>query len=332
MTLSDYGSSLRDYNLFEEVRRGFRFNQNHKEELFFGFFLRVVNAVAAVITSGVIVIVIGFFNGWDFSNNVIVVFATVASICIVFGEHVRSRVYERVQSSRAGRELPAADFGAIHQMAELSPLSIDGATFLRIYRRKASLKRTVDIILSATAIFLLWPICIVIAFAIKFDSPGPVLVRAKIAGPCGSSFKVWKFRTEFVSEYENLHVGVLTSVGLFLRSTGIDEIPCLLNVISGQMSVVGPKREVADVIYQGLNEQVQCEVYEFIKPGLIGHASTLFTAIHYQIDEKIVSEVHPEYGYGYGALAAKSVLRWSIAVYLAEILQSLVTRTARIVV
>ncbi len=113
---------------------------------------------------------------------------------------------------------------------------------------KRFIKRLADIVFSAFLLFVCLIPMIVIAFAVKLDSPGPVLFRQDRIGYKGKVFKIWKFRTMRVGA-EHTGSGVysddgderVTRVGKFLRKTSLDEIPQLFNVLVGLMSFVGPR-------------------------------------------------------------------------------------------
>jgi exopolysaccharide biosynthesis polyprenyl glycosylphosphotransferase len=120
-------------------------------------------------------------------------------------------------------------------------------------------KRVVDVALSSSSLILLAPLFIGIAIAIKLSSPGPVFFRQERVGLHGKVFQIWKFRTMVVNatalqaalEQQNeVKDGVLfklkddprcTNIGRFLRRTSLDELPQLINVVIGQMSLVGPR-------------------------------------------------------------------------------------------
>ena len=120
-------------------------------------------------------------------------------------------------------------------------------------------KRTVDVTGALAGLILLWPVMVVIALAIKFTSPGPILFQQSRRGYRGRLFQVLKFRTMTVDaeqrlgDLENSNEsggGVLfklkndprvTPLGNFLRRTSLDELPQLINVLFGEMSLVGPR-------------------------------------------------------------------------------------------
>jgi len=110
------------------------------------------------------------------------------------------------------------------------------------------LKRQIDLWGSLIGSIILTPFFLIIAILIKIDSPGPVFFRQKRVGKDGKIFKIWKFRT-MVEGAENIGLGIeiakndprITGVGKFLRRFVIDELPQFINVILGEMSLVGPR-------------------------------------------------------------------------------------------
>src|ERR1700730_9068302 len=110
-----------------------------------------------------------------------------------------------------------------------------------------SAKRALDVCVALIAILLLWPILLIAAIAIKLDSTGPVIFKQRRNGLNGKEFYVLKFRTMTVLE-DGPNVTQasrgdrrVTRVGNFLRRSSIDELPQLFNVLTGHMSVVGPR-------------------------------------------------------------------------------------------
>ena len=112
-------------------------------------------------------------------------------------------------------------------------------------------KRVFDLAASGAGLVLLSPLLAVIAIAVKLDGRGPVFFRQERIGRGGAPFRMWKFRT-MVADAERqggaLTVGDdprITGVGRVLRRWKLDELPQLLNVFAGEMSLVGPRPEVA---------------------------------------------------------------------------------------
>ena len=129
---------------------------------------------------------------------------------------------------------------------------------LRITGMEAFLKRTLDYALAIPGVIMLAPVFLLIAIAIKLDSPGPAIYRRRVVGVGGEEFDAFKFRTMRVDsdEYLEHHPELerefketgkiksdprITRVGHFLRKTSLDELPQLINIIRGEMSLVGPR-------------------------------------------------------------------------------------------
>ncbi len=108
-------------------------------------------------------------------------------------------------------------------------------------------KRVIDLTLSLFAILVLWPVFLIIALAIKIDDPGPVFFKQKRIGIHRTYFQLYKFRTMKISTpdlpthlLENPEQ-YISKVGRFLRKSSLDELPQLLNILAGKMSIVGPR-------------------------------------------------------------------------------------------
>jgi lipopolysaccharide/colanic/teichoic acid biosynthesis glycosyltransferase len=110
-------------------------------------------------------------------------------------------------------------------------------------------KRLFDVLASASGLILLAPALLAIALWVRLDSPGPALFRQRRVGRHGRHFDMYKFRTmaDRADEGRQLTVGCdprITRAGRFLRRSKLDELPQLLNVLEGTMSLVGPRPEV----------------------------------------------------------------------------------------
>lgn len=111
-------------------------------------------------------------------------------------------------------------------------------------------KRLFDLLLSSIGLLLLAPVLLLIAALVKLDSPGPVMFRQERVGRFGQPFRIHKFRTmrhEPAGQGLQITVGAdrrITRVGGFLRASKLDELPQLLDVWLGDMSLVGPRPEV----------------------------------------------------------------------------------------
>jgi len=136
-------------------------------------------------------------------------------------------------------------------------------------------KRIIDVTFSLVALVLLSPVLLGLAAAIKMDSQGPVFYRGIRTGMHGRKFRIWKFRTMTVgAELEGtttvLGDARVTSVGRFMRHTKLDELPQFLNVLSGSMSIVGPRPEVEEHTNQYSAEEI---AILSVKPGITDFSS-----------------------------------------------------------
>lgn len=141
-------------------------------------------------------------------------------------------------------------------------------------RIQLAIKRLVDLLVSALGLLFLSPFGVLIAMAIKSDSPGPVFFRQERLGLRGEPFRVLKFRTMVVGAPDGaVKKGDLdpriTKVGAFLRRWSLDEIPQLYNVLKGDMSLVGPRPDRVFRLpgYTGHQKQRL-----LVKPGITGLA------------------------------------------------------------
>lgn len=110
------------------------------------------------------------------------------------------------------------------------------------------IKRIIDLILSLLGLILLSPLFLILIVAIKFDSKGPILFKQKRVGRNKSYFNILKFRTMYVDAPKDIPTHLLdnpdqyiTKMGKFLRKTSLDELPQIINIIKGEMSIIGPR-------------------------------------------------------------------------------------------
>lgn len=139
------------------------------------------------------------------------------------------------------------------------------------------MKRLLDMTCSVIGLLLVWPVFLLIALAIKLDSAGPVFYRGVRVGRFGGLFRIFKFRT-MVANAENMGGPStadsdprLTRVGNFLRRYKLDELPQLLNVLQGEMSLVGPRPEVP--MYIALLTEAEKKIVLSVRPGITDWAS-----------------------------------------------------------
>lgn len=162
------------------------------------------------------------------------------------------------------------------------------------------MKRAFDVVASFAALVVLSPLLAVIGIAVKLTSAGPVLFRGRRIGMDGAPFTILKFRT--MRHLETPGAGItrgddprVTSLGRFLRRTKVDELPQLMNVLRGEMSIVGPRPE--DEAYVDLYTSEQRKVLS-VRPGLTSSASLAYAdeeALLHGDDwhERYVKEIMP---------------------------------------
>ena len=129
------------------------------------------------------------------------------------------------------------------------------------------IKRVFDIVAATGALVLLAPIILVASIAIKVDSRGPILSREIAYGYKNRAFRAIKFRSVAACAEADRNSSHVTRVGRVLRPTGIDEFPQLLNVLRGEMSIVGPRPHTH---HQDLFENRLMPLLDGVKPGLTG--------------------------------------------------------------
>ncbi|UVC12130.1 sugar transferase [Rhizobium sp. TH2] len=164
-------------------------------------------------------------------------------------------------------------------------------------------KRCIDLVVSIGALLILFPFFIVIAIAIKANSGGPILFRQQRWGANGKIIEVYKFRSLRLDQNElatsngtDLRV---TRIGAWLRKSSVDELPQLINVLKGDMSLVGPRCHAVGMLAGGKPyEQVVSNYHarHAVRPGITGLAQvrglrgpTVFTA---KARQRIVSDLY----------------------------------------
>jgi len=181
--------------------------------------------------------------------------------------------------SDAGKELAEYEDNTDVGLEPAMPEVVAGSLGFGVYR---FVKRTGDIILSILGLIILSPVFLVTAICVKVDSPGPVIFTQERAGKSSVPFVVYKFRSMTVGADEKRlksrafkngsglikvrkNDNRITRFGKIIRATTIDELPQLINVLFGDMSIVGP-RPFAMYEHERLNEYQKQRV--LVKPGL----------------------------------------------------------------
>jgi lipopolysaccharide/colanic/teichoic acid biosynthesis glycosyltransferase len=150
-------------------------------------------------------------------------------------------------------------------MNKTNMITIDKKTHIENKKLQFGLKRLMDIILSLIGIIILLPVYLIIIIAIKLDSKGVTVFKQVRVGKDGENFTIYKFRTMIIQAESKRELNIdpndlenfvfqsksdnrITKVGNFLRRSSLDEIPQLFNVLFGQMSLVGPRPEIPEVV------------------------------------------------------------------------------------
>jgi len=143
-----------------------------------------------------------------------------------------------------------------------------------IYKK---IKRLLDIVLSLIGLTILSPILLIVAITIKLESKGPVIFQQERLGLNGKIFKIYKFRSMCVGAeksgvYETKGDARVTRIGKFIRKTSIDEFPQFVNIIKGDMSIIGPRPTLTYHPWP-LDEYTEVQKKRFkVRPGVTGWA------------------------------------------------------------
>ncbi len=154
----------------------------------------------------------------------------------------------------------------------------DAISLVPAGQESISVKRVTDLALSLAAILLLSPLFAAIAAGVKLDSPGPVFFRQRRTGRHGRIFSIYKFRTMHVLEDGAAVIQAragdrrITRLGRILRISSLDELPQLFNVLTGDMSLVGPRPHAVahDEFYADCVRNYRLR--QLVKPGITGLA------------------------------------------------------------
>lgn len=165
------------------------------------------------------------------------------------------------------------------------------------------IKRSIDLVASLLGLIVLSPFFLIIAALIKLDSRGPVFYLQHRVGLKGRLFKLFKFRSMKIDSDKSAPITIgqrdsrITAVGHFLRKFKIDELPQLINVLKGEMSLVGPRPEVEKFVKLYSSDQLRVLS---VKPGITDYASIEFREENKLLEGKpdpidfYVNEIMPE--------------------------------------
>jgi exopolysaccharide biosynthesis polyprenyl glycosylphosphotransferase len=165
------------------------------------------------------------------------------------------------------------------------------------------LRRAIDLFVSSCFLVGTAPFVLCLALLIKLDSQGPVLFKQTRVGKDGTLFSMYKFRTMYTDAPVFHHSPTestdarITRVGKFLRKTSLDELPQLLNVLEGTMSLVGPRPEMEFIVNNVYNDLYRQRLR--VKPGITGI---------WQISADRTREIHEDISYDLFYIANRSLL------------------------
>ncbi|NMM24105.1 MAG: sugar transferase [Phycicoccus sp.] len=167
-------------------------------------------------------------------------------------------------------------------------------------------KRGFDLIVSGLVLLVAWPLFLVLAAAVRIDSKGPALFRQERVGLHGEVFRIHKFRSMKVDHHGGLVStsgdSRVTRMGRFLRKSKLDELPQVLDVFIGRMSLVGPRPEVPKYVDMWPTDRRQ--VILSVRPGITDPASI---ALRNEADELAAAE-DPERHYVESLLPRKTAM------------------------
>lgn len=165
------------------------------------------------------------------------------------------------------------EFNAQHIV--LDDVSLIGASVKELSLEQRFIKRSMDIVFSLAGLIVSSPIWLISAIAIKLEDGGNIFFKQKRATKNGEIFEVYKFRTmrENVANYSSTADDErITKTGKILRKTRMDELPQVLNILKGEMSLVGPRPEMLENVYSYTADFPEFEYRLRVKAGLTGYA------------------------------------------------------------
>jgi lipopolysaccharide/colanic/teichoic acid biosynthesis glycosyltransferase len=237
------------------------------DRIVFGYMFRVVSSLAAVILPACLVVAWGFLNNWHMTNAMLYFFGATVVFMVAIGEMMRVGVYERRSNSTQHKH-------HIEDYSSITPEILEqyGKTTIG-YR---FIKRCIDLIFSTTALVVTFPLLTISALLVRFDSPGPIFYKERVVGFKGKPFARYRLRTMYVADGDS--DPVTSRAGKYLRGTSIDELPQIINVILGDMSIVGPRplsmRHMSPKTkYASAHVAVQAKLLDYAKPGITGISS-----------------------------------------------------------
>lgn len=214
-----------------------------------------------------------------------------------------------------------------HSVREIAGLPVIALSETPLTGTRLALKSLEDLLLSSLILLAIAPLLLVIALAVKLDSPGPVFFRQARNGWNGKTFRIWKFRSMYVHQPE---AGVIkqaekddprvTRVGRFIRRTSLDELPQIFNVFMGDMSLVGPRPHAVQHDAEYSQRISDYMARHNIKPGITGLAQVRGFRGETRDLEQMALRVESDIEY---------INHWSVWLDLSILLRTLVVFTGK---
>lgn len=179
-------------------------------------------------------------------------------------------------------DFPVCSAGTLYEVCtgklSLNHLVIEGHNEFRPSLTYSSVKELMDIVLVLLSLPVTIPVMMIVALAVRLDSPGPVFFRQERVGQHGNKFMMWKFRSMRVdsevngAQFASKNDSRVTRVGKFIRKFRFDELPQFWNVIKGDMSLIGPRPEQEAFVRDFEREIPSYSYRHLVKPGITGWA------------------------------------------------------------
>jgi exopolysaccharide biosynthesis polyprenyl glycosylphosphotransferase len=237
-----------------------------------------------------------------------------ASVLVIADPSLDSQSIHRtaIKATEAGASTIIAPGNFLEPGYWLEYAELDGVTVAKVSRAKSRTlyrcgKRLLDVMGAGLAIALFAPVGVLVGIAVAMSSPGPIFFRQERVGRRGRLFTMFKFRSMYVDAPAYGHKPLaghdrrITAVGRFLRRTSLDELPQLVNVMLGNMSLVGPRPEMPFIVEQYTPLQQQRLA---VKPGITGL---------WQISGDRASLIHENITYDLYYLVNNPAFLWNIA-------------------
>lgn len=247
------------------------------DKLIFGYMFRVITGLSSIMFPGLVIIVLGAIDGWRLTNAMLWFFGVSVAVLTLVGEILRLGVYEARVKGFIFKKYNSSKSSEIYNKDLFMSYSSPSIGYVIS-------KRIFDIIFSLAMIIILMPLFLMVSVLIKFESRGPIFTQQMRLGFRGRRIKVHKFRTLKVGFDHRPNNVALTKVGVFLKSTSIDELPTIFDVLVGNLSWVGPMALPVNSLRQDVSVghfgyiprggrdkyPLMMVVLQYAKPGLTG--------------------------------------------------------------